>query len=425
MRLLLTGANGFIGSHIVAALLARGHEMTAAVRDPAKLARRFPQVRAVTADMSLLLTPESWKPLLQNIDAVINCAGILQSSGSQQAKTIHDVSPRAMFEAAACLGITKIVQVSAVSIDADTEYARTKQAADDALAQLSLAWVILRPSLVYARTAYGGTTMLRALAAAPLAVPVVAEGNQLVTPIHAADLAEAVLLAVETNRLDHKIISPCGPETMTLRDLQLMYRKWLGLPEAPILHLPRWLVVLAAKVGDAIGGGPLSTTALLQIEHGNAADPRSYATETGLSPRSLAHFFTQEPAGTAELWHARSYLLRPIVTFALVTLWFLSGVSGLWANADAIQAASPHLPLAFSYWAGKLTSIFDLAITGLLLWGRNFRLTFHLQWLAVLAYTLLFTLLAPSLWLELLGPLLKNIPILALICVWRVLAEER
>jgi uncharacterized protein YbjT (DUF2867 family) len=425
MRVLLTGANGFIGSHITAALLASGHEVTAAIRNPAKMLQRFPQIRAVAADMNLLLTPENWKPHLNNIDVVINCAGILQSSGSQQAVSIHDASPRALFEAAEHAGIVKIVQVSAISISAETEYAQTKQAADDALRQSSLPWVILRPSLVYARTAYGGTTMLRALAAAPIMVPVVGTGNQLVTPIHAFDLAKAVLLAVETNTLDNKIIHPCGPETMTLGQMQLKYRMWLGLPEASILYVPRWLVALCAKIGDVIGDGPLCTTALLQIEQGNDAVPQTYASQTGLNPRAFNDFLAHEPAGTAELWHARSYLLRPIVTFALMALWLVSGISGLLADVKSIEAASPHLPLAFGFWAGKLTSIFDLVIAYLLLWGGNYRVTFHLQWVAVLAYTVLFTVLAPGLWLELLGPLLKNIPILALICVWRILAEER
>lgn len=126
MRVLLTGANGFIGSHLTALLLESGHEVRAAVRDPDKFMRRFPRAEAVAADLNLMTDAEHWRPFLSGVDAVINCAGILQSRHGQSATAIHTDAPVALFEAAVAANIRKVVQLSAVSSAASTEYAQTK-----------------------------------------------------------------------------------------------------------------------------------------------------------------------------------------------------------------------------------------------------------------------------------------------------------
>ncbi len=424
MRVLLTGANGFIGSHLTANLRSGGHQVVAAVRDPAKFRRRFPGCPAFAIDLNRATAESDWLPHLSNIDAVINCAGILQTRHGDQAAAVHAAGPIALFRAAAAAGVRKIVQVSAVSIDAETEYAETKKAADDSLMALDVDWVILRPSIVYGRMAYGGTAMLRAQAACPFVIPVIGHGGQTATPITVGDLAKTVRLAVETDTLNRQILAPCGPETLTLAQMMQHYRGWLGLKPAPLLPVPRPLVGLAAKFGDRFGAGPLTTTSLAQLEFGNAANPQAFAKKAGFTPQSMAQALAAEPAGTAELWHARLYLLRPLITAALIALWAISGLSGLLAPATAIETLFPAFGSAAAP-LGYAASLFDVVIAALLLLGRWPRLAFMLQFAAVLGYTLLLTLTHPALWLDLFGPLLKNLPILALILTHRVLSEER
>jgi uncharacterized protein YbjT (DUF2867 family) len=66
-------------------------------------------------------------------------------------------------------GVRRVVQVSAISAEpaAGTAYAATKHAADEHLRSTGLEWTILRPSLVVARGAYGGTALFRGMAALP------------------------------------------------------------------------------------------------------------------------------------------------------------------------------------------------------------------------------------------------------------------
>jgi uncharacterized protein YbjT (DUF2867 family) len=135
LRILLTGANGFIGGRLLAGLRARGHIVVAAVRDPAGLYGRWPDVAAIAVDFNRDTTEEIWRPRLAGIDAVINCAGVLHSGRGQDIDAIHATTPMALFDACVAAGVGKVIQISAISADAEvgTTYALTKKRADDHL----------------------------------------------------------------------------------------------------------------------------------------------------------------------------------------------------------------------------------------------------------------------------------------------------
>ena len=76
--------------------------------------------------------------------------------------------------------------------ESDTEYAKTKLAADNYLQHLNIDWIILRPSLVYASNSFGGTSLLRALSVLPI-IPLIGNGFQKFQPIHIEDLSKSSL----------------------------------------------------------------------------------------------------------------------------------------------------------------------------------------------------------------------------------------
>jgi uncharacterized protein YbjT (DUF2867 family) len=427
MGVLLTGAGGFIGGHITAALLREGHEVVAAVRDPARMQRRFPAVRAIRADLNDLLAPEDWSRFLDGVDAAVNCAGILTGGHGQSIDAVHDRAPSALFDGCEKAGVTKVVQISIVSIGGDTAFARTKRQADDHLQTLALDWTVLRPSLVLARDSYGGPSLMRALAACPLAIPLIGRGNQPFQPILAEDLAETVLAALDGRIPGRQILYPCGPDRWTLREMTAAYRQWLGLRPVPFIRIPLFAVRPLAWLGERLGAGPVTTTALTQLEYGNEADPALFAEKTGIAPRRLADFLADHPAGPADLWHARLYLARPLVLAALVLLWLASGVVGLLAPtaAAAPALAALGIPETLLFPVKYATALLDIGIAALLLSRASARLVFHVQLWVVAGYTAALSWAAPGLWLDLFGPLVKNVPILALILVYRILREER
>ena len=425
MRVLLTGANGFIGAHLAAALIAAGHRLTGAVRDPAGFRRRFPEAAALAVDLNRDVSVEAWLKRLDGIDAVVNSAGVLQGARGQSIEAIHARAPRALFDACARRGVRRVVQISAISADpaAGTAYAVTKHAADTHLRTLDLDWVVLRPSLVYAAGSYGGTSLLRALAAMPWRIPVVGAGAQRFQPIHVADLARTVLACLESPVLVRRTLDPVGPETVTLAELLVALRAWLGFAPAPLLHVPLPVVRLACRVGDVLGAGPLRTTSLRQIEFGNAGDPAGFIAVVGFTPRRLGDALRDQPAQVQDRWHARLWPVRPLLSAALIVLWLVSGLVGLATPAE--RTAALLAPLGLPAVLGPLASLLDLGLALLIAIGRRPALVGALQLGVIVAYTIVLTVAQPALWLDPFGPLLKNLPILAAIGAWMAIAEER
>jgi uncharacterized protein YbjT (DUF2867 family) len=430
MRLLLTGANGFIGSRLLAGLVARGHTVVAAVRDTAGMQRKWPGIQAIAVNFNHDTSVETWRRRLAGIDAVINCAGVLHGGRGQDIEAIHAATPIALFDACLREDVRKVVQISAISADADvgTEYAATKKRADDHLRTLALDWTVLRPSLVYGEGSYGGTSTLRGLAGLPLVTPSIGD-SAVFRPIHVDDLVETVARVVEGDGFARRTLEPVGPDILSMRDIVAKYRRWLGLPPAPAVPVPLPLLGVAAKLADLVGGGPMGSAGLRQALAGNAGHeaPGVFEAAMGFRPASMDEGLARRPAETQDLWHARLYFLRPALRLALAALWLGSGIAGLLASTEryaATAAALVKLGLPV-YGLAIALSLLDLVLAVALLLRLYPRLIALVQLAVVLGYTLILGVLVPALWLDPFGALLKNLPILVVIAVWAVLEEER
>ena len=180
LRCLVTGAYGYIGSHLVRALLDNGVEVVGAGRDLELGRRLLPEISWLHADFNDDDTVDVWLPRLQGINAVLNCAGILQSSFRDDAARIHEGGTIALFRACAAAGVGRLIHISAMSAESDvaTRYAQSKAAADVALGDLDLNWLIVKPSLVVGSGSHGGTSMIRALAGFPVVTPLPGGGTR-------------------------------------------------------------------------------------------------------------------------------------------------------------------------------------------------------------------------------------------------------
>ncbi|MCO6901703.1 NAD(P)H-binding protein, partial [Pseudomonas aeruginosa] len=152
-RVLVLGANGFIGLHLAAALSVAGWTVRAGARRPAEAARRAPAFDWIRADFADLTTSEAWAPLLDGVDAVVNCVGVLQDGAGDSTALAHVAGPRALIQACEQAGVRRLIHISAVGADdaAGTAYARTKAETERLVRAADLDWLILRPSLVVDR----------------------------------------------------------------------------------------------------------------------------------------------------------------------------------------------------------------------------------------------------------------------------------
>ena len=421
MRILLTGANGFIGRYVLSKLVGAGYEVIPAVRNPAQTDAILGKPLSLAVNFNRDVTPEVWTPRLAGIDAVINCAGILQGSRGQSIDAIHNAAPKALFAACERSGVRRVIQISAISVGADTDYARSKLAADAALATSGLDWIILRPSLVYASGAYGGTALFRALAALPFFIPVIGKGDQLFQPIHVDDLASIILAILSTPELRARVIAPVGPDRITLKDLLLDLRRWLGLRAVPLLSIPPAFVALVARVGDIVGG-TINSTALRQLEYGNAGSFEDGVAATGIRPWAWRDGLLAMPAQPQDRWHARLYFLRPALRWAVGATWIASGILGLLQRAELAGRYSAF-GVTLDMRAVWLSCLVDLVL-GFAVLARKPWATVA-QIVIVALYTVALSMAQPALWLDPFGPLLKNIPFVVAILVLAAIEADR
>lgn len=430
MRILVLGANGFVGSAIVAALQRAGITVRCVVRAPERLAGRFPGIEVVKADLrdESASDPGHWGEALIGVDAVVNAAGVLQPRRDRDAWAVHCHAPDALFAACEQAGIRRILQISAVGIEGvETVYARSKRAGDEKLMARDLDWTVLRPAIVIGEGSYGGSSMLRAIAAFPWFTPVIGDGANPLDFIHKDDLALSIVEMLRSDAASKTILEPASRERLTLSESVLAYRRWLGLKAAPVFGVPiRWIKALA-RLGDVVKLDPITTTALAQFQARLTGDPEGFENATGIQARGLSAMLAGRPAEVQDLWHARLYLVRPIIRLSLAALWLVSGLLGLLSDpaqyASILSPLTQHPTASFALAAGM--SLIDLAIAAALVAGWRLKEMANVQLVMVIGYTLVLTILAPGLWGDLFGGLLKNLPLIALLLAHRVLEEER
>lgn len=150
MRILLIGGTGLLGSAIHARLSAEGHACVLLSRHPTVPS----DTRHVALDMARTTDAARWKSLLAGVDAVINAAGALQG---QDMQGVHVAGSAGLYTACESAGVRRVILFSAIGTtrDAPSEFSRTKREGEAILMARDLDWVVLRPSIVVGRAAYG------------------------------------------------------------------------------------------------------------------------------------------------------------------------------------------------------------------------------------------------------------------------------
>ncbi|TNC13395.1 SDR family oxidoreductase [Methylobacterium terricola] len=431
MRILVLGGYGLIGAAVLAQLLDAGHDVLALGRDTDAAQRLWPEATWIAHDIATLSEPAAWHPVITGCDAVVNCAGVLQDGPRDDVRAVQDVAMRALFRACAATGLRRIVQISAVgaSPEARTAFMRSKAAADAALSRLDLDWTILRPGLVLAPTAYGGTALLRALASAPLVLPVVGGAGPIQT-VHVDDVAEAVRLAVEGRVPTRAAYDLVEDETHPLSEVVAAFRAWLGHPPARVVTVPRLLVRPVVAVSDGLGRlgwrSPLRSTALAQVTAGVTGDPGPWRRAGGPALSGLRASLRRLPSTVQERWFGRLWLLKPAVIGGLALFWLVSGLVGL-ARFDAAASVltgrgvgpdAAHLAVAAGIGL-------DLTLGAAMLVRRLMPFAALAMIGGTLAYLAAGTWLAPDLWADPLGPFVKTLPAALLALAALALAAER
>lgn len=273
MKILLTGATGFIGGHLAKALQHKGYSI-------------IPISRHHGYDANHMLRAQDWLAVLDGVDCVINAMGIIRETGRQSFARIHTQAAVALFAACQIKSIKRVIQISALGADdsALTPFLTSKKQADDYLRLGDGEWIVLRPSLVYGN---GGASsaMLRRIAGLPL-IPVIDKGEQMLQPVAINDLVDSVMQCIHSQHT-RQTLDLVGPVPISYIDWLQLMRQQLGKSPAATVKIPFQCALVIA--GFARHLSPLmQPDNLRMLQQGNTADVSPLANFIGRMPRSVS-----------------------------------------------------------------------------------------------------------------------------------------
>ncbi|WP_157268507.1 SDR family oxidoreductase [Azohydromonas aeria] len=416
MKVLLTGATGFIGSSLRPLLLAAGHEVVGVARHAPQQGNP-PGQHWLALDFAQATTPAHWLPHLRGVDAVVNAVGIFRESGTQTFEALHHRAPAALFEACAQAGVRRVVQVSALGVEAGlTAYQRSKHAADTALLALPLDATVAQPSLVFGEDGPSARFFLMLSSLPLLALP---RGGPL-QPVHVDDAAAALLALLQAppGAWAGRRVALVGPQPMPLEAYLQSLRAAQGLRRAPVVPVPAPLGALGARVAGRLGSTLLDADSWTMLQQGNAAPADAVTALLGRAPRPPREFIAPAHADAART-RARLGWALPLLRLSLALVWLITAAVsfGLYPVERSYELLArtgipPALQPLMLYGAAGL----DLLLGVLTLWPLRphwRRRLWAAQALLIGFYTVLITWRLPEFWLHPYGPLSKNLPILA------------
>ncbi len=421
MRILITGATGFIGFSLARRLLAEGHTIVAAARRAHEWQQKIPAFTWLPCDFLQDTDSTVWQQRLAGVDLVINAVGIINEGRGQSFLRVQTEAPMALFKAASDLGV-KVIQVSAMGADqpgVSVPFLRSKQQADNYLRALPGDSIILYPSIVIGR---GGTStaLFNQLAAMPV-TPLVGDGEQKLNPVHIDDLCRAVAHMVSHWPGGKQQYQLSGSEVLTMAGLYGLLRDWLRLGKPRFLRMPLPLMYVAADMGERFRmKGLLNRDALDLLQDAKTPAPDYLP----CPPRSLRESLWLEPATLADTFHAVWSGIRPALFASIAFIWFFTALTSAF-----FDRASGYELLATGGITGTLATLsiysgalFDFVLGVAMFLPRWCRNAYRLQIMLMLGYMVLIAFIVPAQWLHPFGPVTKNLPLI--VGTWLLLATE-
>ena len=435
-KILVFGASGLIGRFFTDDLRARGFHVVG-------VARRFSSSQAAGADdleMPLVAMDSGALARLidtHDIDVVVNCVGLLQDVPGSDVGAVHrDFVARlvrAIRESGRSIYLVHISIPGEVASDR-TDFATTKREAERLIASSGIPGAILRPGFVIAPAAYGGSAMVRALAALPFQLPATESGVPF-QPVMVEDISATIAFLASREggdkSTDAVVWDLMQQEPVTLGGVIDSFRCALGTKALPRITIPAFALDIGARLGDFAGRlgwtPPIRSTALAELRRGVRGDPSAWMAATGIVPADAVRATGLRGATIQDKWFSRLYLIKALVIASLVVFWSLSGFIALFVSYDAATdiLRSHAFPPALVAPITVLTSVMDITIGALIAFRRTAAFGLIAGVAASFGYMIAAAILTPDLWIEPLGALVKTAPAVVLMLVALVTLDNR
>lgn len=282
MKVFLTGATGFVGSHLLRRLLRDGYHVRALVRANKNIAPGRGTLEQVEGDLS----SKELAGYMAGCDAAINLVGIIREQGSSTFETVHHLGTLNLVNAARKAGVRRFVQMSALGARASnaTTYHLTKFAAEEEVRKSEIPFVILRPSLIFGPGSAFIQQMIAIMKAVPFVRPVAGTGEYRFQPIHIDDVIECFTQSLTNAKAGGKTIELIAVEQVTLNEINDAIAACTKVAKIPV-HIPMPLMKAAAMMFSVLPiKPPVTIDQLRMLEEGSVADSAQMRETFNITP---------------------------------------------------------------------------------------------------------------------------------------------
>jgi uncharacterized protein YbjT (DUF2867 family) len=296
------GASGFLGRHTVRALAKAGWRIKAACRHPnrAFFLRPLGQVGQIAPVKADITDPDQVEAALKGSQAVVNLPGILFARG-QSFEGVHATGAANVAAAAARLGIKKLVHISAIGADpeSDSRYAQTKGEGEERVRAAFPAAVILRPSLIFGPEDKFFNRFADLARFFP-ALPLIGGGHTRFQPVFVGDVAAAIAAALEMDAAEGRTYELGGPMTYSFKELMEIMLREIGRRRL-LVPVPFALASLKAIFLQLAPNPLLTPDQVKQLRRDNVVSPTAAnLADLGIQPTTV------EAELPAYLWRFRA-----------------------------------------------------------------------------------------------------------------------
>jgi NADH dehydrogenase len=276
--ILVTGASGFVGRHVMRALATDGPPVRAMVRDARGAATlagmRCELVRGDVTDLASL------RAAARGVRTIVHLVAIIEGSPASFERVMAAGTGN-LVEAARESGVRRIVLMSALGTGpaATVPYFRAKWAAEQAVRGSGIEHVLLRPSFLFGTDGGVLPRFVRIARLSPV-TPVIGPGTQRVQPLWIEDLVRAARLAIADDGVQGPV-ELGGPEAVTWNELWSRLKTTLGA-RRPSVNVPFWLARGPAALLERLPS-PLLTRDQLRMLEG----PDNVVADGGASMQQL------------------------------------------------------------------------------------------------------------------------------------------
>lgn len=246
------GGSGFVGRYIARRMAMEGWRVRVAVRRPneAMFVKPYGVVGQVEPVFCNIRDDDSVAAVMQGADAVVNCVGILAPNGKNTFDSIQSEGAKRIARLAAAAGVSKMVHMSAIGADAesDSDYARTKAEGEAAVLAHMPDAMILRPSIIFGPED-GFFNRFASMSRMGPVLPVVG-ANTRFQPVYVEDVAKAAVMGV-TGEANGGVYELGGPDVETFRALM---DKMLNIVRRRrlVLNIPFFAANIIASVSELV-----------------------------------------------------------------------------------------------------------------------------------------------------------------------------